>query len=377
MKSAERFNKYMHYEAVDHVPDMEFGYWLEVFEEWPAQGMPKMPLDNRVMELYFGIEQLRAVPVNVGLFPAPTAHVVEERDGYVYIRDHEMVLVRVPKGGPTTMPEHLDYPVKDERTWESKFRPLLDPASPGRAPMELEAIVESIERDNEVVQLHVGSLLGWPRNWMGFEGYAIATKRQPALVEAIMDQLCELTCGVLDTLLPQVGSKITTAHFWEDICFNQGPIVSPKYFREVAVPRYREITKRLNAHGIDIISLDSDGDVSALVEGWLEAGINVMFPIERQAGCDPVEFRRRYGKEVRLMGGVPKMLIAEGGEALRRELERLAPLAEEGGFIPLCDHRVPPDVTLEKYREYLEMKREVFGIPQKEEKIRENATELP
>ncbi len=54
-----------------------------------------------------------------------------------------------------------------------------------------------------------------------------------------------------------------------------------------------------------------------------------------------------------------------------RELERLAPLVEEGGFVPFCDHYIPADVTLDKYRFYLKKKREIFGIPQRVEKDRD------
>lgn len=377
MDCAERFKRCMHYEAVDHVPDIEFGYWRETFLEWFEQGLEPMPIDIITLELYFGLDQLRRIPMNVSLHPDPEPVLIETRDGFNYIRDHDLVLVREPANQQTTMPEHLEYTLRDEASWEQHFRPLLDPATPGRIPEALERWVETTLENNEIVQILVGSMLGWPRNWMGFEHYAVSTKRQPALMERIADEMCEVTCALLDEVLPRVGHLITTGHFWEDICFNSGPIVSPKYFKETAAPRYKEITKRLNAYGIDIISVDSDGDVSALVEGWLEAGVNAMFPMERQAGCDPVEFRRRYGKAVRLMGGFPKMLIAEGAEAVRRELERLAPVVEEGGFIPFCDHGIPPNVTLAQYRDYLRLKREIFGIPQKEETRRESAKDLP
>ena len=70
------------------------------------------------------------------------------------------------------------------------------------------------------------------------------------------------------------------------------------------------------------------------------------------------------------MGSVDKRKIAQGGDAIIRELEYLAPLAEEGGYIPHCDHLCPADVTLEKYRFYLKKKREIFGLPHREERIR-------
>jgi uroporphyrinogen decarboxylase len=101
------------------------------------------------------------------------------------------------------------------------------------------------------------------------------------------------------------------------------------------------------------------------VDGWLETGVNGMFPCEIKGGSDPVILREKYGHDLVLMGGVDKTKISRGGDELVRELERLAPVVEEGGFIPFCDHYVPADVTYEKFLFYLEKKREIFGIPQR------------
>jgi uroporphyrinogen decarboxylase len=54
--------------------------------------------------------------------------------------------------------------------------------------------------------------------------------------------------------------------------------------------------------------------------------------------------------------------VVEGGKAIDRELERVRPLLEEGGFIPHLDHLVPPDVSLANYCEYLEKKRRMIGM---------------
>ena len=71
----------------------------------------------------------------------------------------------------------------------------------------------------------------------------------------------------------------------------------------------------------------------------------------------------KLGKDFRFKGGVNKMELVSK-ERIDRELARLLPLVEDGGFIPHVDHRVPPDITLENYEYYLKRKREVFGIPQ-------------
>jgi uroporphyrinogen decarboxylase len=135
--------------------------------------------------------------------------------------------------------------------------------------------------------------------------------------------------------------------------------LSPKLFEELMVPRYRRITDALKRRGIEVNVLDCDGRIYELVRGWLRSGINGMFPIEA-AHTDPWRLREEYGKDVLLLGGVNKLALIAGKEAIDRELERLHPLVERGGYLPCVDHRVPPDVTYESYLYYLEKKKAIL-----------------
>ena len=86
-----------------------------------------------------------------------------------------------------------------------------------------------------------------------------------------------------------------------------------------------------------------------------------MLPLEA-AWTDPLLLREEHGNEILLMGGVNKKALIAGKEAIERELERLAPLVENGGYIPTVDHRVPPDVSFENYCYYQEKKKEILKI---------------
>jgi uroporphyrinogen decarboxylase len=113
---------------------------------------------------------------------------------------------------------------------------------------------------------------------------------------------------------------------------------------------------------VDVVIVDCDGDITQLAPHWLEAGVNTMFPIEIGTwGADPYYFRKKYGKEMLLIGGVDKHLLAGPLDGISREVERLAPLVEEGGYIPTPDHRVPPDVPLKHYIHYLNEAKRVWG----------------
>ena len=149
---------------------------------------------------------------------------------------------------------------------------------------------------------------------------------------------------------------------WEDMCYNAGPLLGPEPFKKYLVPHYKRITSLLRKHGVDVIWLDCDGCIDLLMPLWLEAGVNCMFPVEIGTwGADPVRYRKQYGKDLLMMGGFDKHILAQGKPQIEKEIHRLTPLVEEGGFIGFCDHRVPPDVPLENYVFYLETVRRVWG----------------
>jgi uroporphyrinogen decarboxylase len=91
-------------------------------------------------------------------------------------------------------------------------------------------------------------------------------------------------------------------------------------------------------------------------------GVTVHWPLERAAGMDPVEVRRRYGHALGLAGGIDKRELTKDFAAIDAELERIAPLIEDGGYIPTLDHAVPPDIPYANWLYYLERKAKLLGI---------------
>jgi len=112
---------------------------------------------------------------------------------------------------------------------------------------------------------------------------------------------------------------------------------------------------------VDLLWVDCDGNIDSLIPLWLESGVNCFIPFEVGTWhADPVEYRRKYGKDLRMMGGFNKRILAGSRHAIEREIHRLMPLVKEGGYIGFCDHYVPPDVSLENYLFYLEKVCEVW-----------------
>jgi hypothetical protein len=102
------------------------------------------------------------------------------------------------------------------------------------------------------------------------------------------------------------------------------------------------------AHGVRVVSVDTDGDCTQLVPVMMEHGINMFFPFEVQAGCDILTFRKNH-PTLGIMGGLVNRALAEGKTEIDREVEKAARMVEQGRYIPGFDHLIPPDVSWKNF----------------------------
>ncbi len=354
----ERFRRTMFFQDVAVRPNLEFGYWGRTLEVWHEQGLPEEINDEQSAYDYFGIENWFMLNLHPGPMGFQEPEVIEETDEYMTVRDGYGGVERINKHGDRSIPQQLAYAITDRASWEP-FKEALDPNHPHRWGM-FEESVKQARTTSMPVGVFAGSLAGVPRNLIGFQNIAMMAYEDPGFLTEIIDAFGDSIVKALERALPHV--QVDFAMGWEDICFNQGPILPPDFFNAVAGPWYRRIAEVLKNHGCCVYTTDTDGNIMPIVDTFLDNGLNTMFPIEVHGGTDPVVLRAKYGKRVKLWGGVCKMRLAESPAAIDRELERLRPVVEEGGFIPTVDHRVPANVPLDNYKHYLDRKRELFNV---------------
>ena len=153
----------------------------------------------------------------------------------------------------------------------------------------------------------------------------------------------------------ETGIKFDFGHFWEDICFKNGPLMSPEIFDELCAKHYKKRTDLCKKYGIDIISLDCDGVIEKLIPTWVKNGVNTMFPIEVGVWGDQFEKARGvHGNALLGVGGMDKRVLREDKAAVDAEIERIKKLAALGGFIPCPDHRLMPGTKFELVQYYTE-----------------------
>lgn len=352
MTSRNLFMDIMHYRSFDRMPVFHWTGWGETVARWRTEGLPE---DISEHAFFNAAPLCSGIPVNLGLFPLFEEEILEENESWVIMRQNDGVIAQLFKGR-SSIPHYIDYILKDPSNWE-EYEKRLQP-DPARLPDNLDETLAQLNASEVPVAMHTMSMVGFLRNWMGVENMAMASMVYPDFFARTVEVISDLVCWAIDQVASKV--RIDLGWGWEDICFKTGPLIQPDAFSRLCVPGYKKIAEKLRSHGCDLYLVDCDGLIDHLVPHWLDGGVNIMFPIEIGAWkADPMAFRKKYGKELRVFGGIDKLVLERGPEAIDAEIELRRPLMAEGGFVPLPDHLITPDTPLRNVQYYLECIREL------------------
>jgi uroporphyrinogen decarboxylase len=337
---------------------MEFGYWDDNFKLWPMfrdHGIT----NNNDADVFLNFDRTGTV-YGRWMHPVFPPEEIRRTATTRVLRNGDGLIAEVPLDGHDTIPHYLDSTVKTPDDWAKVKAERFDRNHPDRK-IDIAAILAEHPNDRDYpLGVWSGSMIGKVRDMLTVEGLAYSVFDYPEMVEDIVETSCVLVEDFLDQVLPHV--QFDYAAGWEDICYKSGPLVSVNFFRDIVVPRYKRISQKLRAHGVDIWWIDCDGDVRPLIPHFLAGGVNTMFPWEVNGSGHPGESLDKWGPELRIMGGMDKMVLGHNRAEIRQWLESLVPYVAKGGFIPFCDHRCPPNVNPDDYLYYLDLKEKLLGL---------------
>jgi uroporphyrinogen decarboxylase len=369
MNARERYHATAGFAPVDRTFLLPPWPWAQTLKRWRAEGLP----EDADLAAYFGTDVEAGFPLAMQgrygphLWPPLEREVLSETDTFVVVRDEEGNTVRLFRDDPSqSMPEWLAYPMRDRGDWERIIKPRLDAAIPGRHPVgpELDRLVEEYGRRDYPLGLWCGSFYGWPRSFMGVDRLSLMFYDDPGLVHEMCEHLADFAVATIAPLLQRV--RFDLAYLWEDMAGKNGPLCAPSTYREFCLGPLKRVTELLHRHGVHHTIVDSDGNNDVLIPLWLEAGVTGLRFFEVAAGCDAVAARRRYGRDLIIQGAIDKRALAQGPEAIDREVLSKVPwLCLQGGYFPVVDHLVPPDVSLGNYRHYAGLLRAVAEDPER------------
>lgn len=363
MTNRERFRNQMSFRGVDRCINVETGFWAETFLEWPmfaSAGLKNIfdafsLLGLDILENFWG-ERIYA---NTFLEPYYAETLIDDTDTTEIRYNSYGVVVEKMKPACGARSRMLRPSVATPEDWKrvKAERFIIDDARRDVDIVHCKKVIAAVG-DNPL-GLFCGSVVGFIAQMLTFEGMIYACYDNPEMVEDMVETCYRLIDRFLDQILPHF--RFDSACLYENITCKNGPILPLWFFKDVVAPRYRLICKKLNNYGIDLISVGSDGDVRPLLPTFLECGVNCLSPYEVNGCVHPAELLGQYPGALRIIGGVDKIEIARGKEAIDRYLDSVAKLVENGGYIPHIDHDVPPSISQENFLYYLERKKKLLG----------------
>jgi len=323
VNSRQRLRETLRYGNPDRVPCFEEPVRREVIRKWQRQGMPRDADFDRV-------------------FPSD--------------RFEELELNLEPRPRPASWPSSIGA--------LDAFRRSLDPEIPGRFPRDWPRRVRRWRARDHVLmpRVHRGLFLsmgvyGWDR----FSEVARLLCEEPRLVRAWMEMQGDFNARMTLKVLQEI--EIDAAIFSEPIGGCSGPLISPRMYEDFVLKSYEPLLDVLNRHNVEIIIFRTYANARLLIPSILKWGFNCLWACEvNTAEMDYRDIRREFGRDLRLIGGIDLDALRRGKEAIRREIvEKVPPLLESGGYIPLADGRVREDVPYENYLYYRKLLAEVTG----------------
>jgi uroporphyrinogen decarboxylase len=351
MNDLERFHAVMGYGKPDRcVYGCMTGGWPETYERWRTEGWDPQK------EPRFKTDSWDWCGSWFHPNPPFERSVVEEDERTVLFINHEGILMRERKDQPySSMPQFVRFPVQTREDYRQFAKERMQPDIAARIGADYAAKLEA-RRDREhpfiVISDRWGGFFGGLRGMVGAENLCMLFHDDPAFVEEMMEGVADFIIAMMGKILDH--TEVDVYGFWEDMAYKTGPLVGPRLFRKYALPRYRRVVEYVRSRGVPYVSLDSDGDARLLLPIWVDAGINVVYPFEVQAGMDVLEVRREFGRDLRIWGGIDKRAVAWGPEHIDAELARVRPLIEDGGYVPAPDHSLPPDTPYANYVYFME-----------------------
>jgi hypothetical protein len=324
---------------------------------WQSLGIPDEPDRPR-----------RQLDVTFKMLPTFEEKVLEHRDGHTIVQDWMGAIVEISdQYDYTYLREAKDFvtrkwhrfPVKTRQGWEEKIKWRYDVGTTGRFPPDFEERCRALRDRRHVLRLDIPGPFWQLREWCGLEHLCLLMVEEPDWVQDMIDFWAAFVLRVLEPILARV--ELDHVQVSEDMAYKMHSMISPAMTRHFLLPTWKKWTAALKAGGCAVVTIDSDGYIGELLPLWIEAGFDGTWPVEVAAGNDIVAFRHKYGKQMAYGGGIDKRALAAGGEAMRAEVMRVAPLIREGGYIPGCDHGVPPDVSWPDFFEYTRLLAQLTG----------------
>lgn len=373
MDQRERWLAALGFESPDKIPFNPGMPREKTLRRWRAEGLPP----NRdwfdfLCETIGITVPMRGDPsiqpdVNFRMIPTFEEKVLEHKNGHYVVQDwmgniveisdeYDYTYLRFPKDFVTR--KWHAFPVSCRADFE-EMKKRYNPADPSRYPADFDERVRRLRDRDYITAVKFSGPFWQMREWCGMEPLCVLLMEDPDFV----GEMAAFWTGFVSAVMARALDSGIVDQIWisEDMAYKQMVMISPAMTRKYLQPAWTRWAREARQAGVPLVDEDSDGKVELLIPIWIESGINVCDPVEVAAGNDINAYREKFGRRIAFRDGIDKRCIARGGRIVEDELQRVAPVVRDGGYVPGCDHGVPHDISWPNFVHYASKLAELTG----------------
>lgn len=350
LTSRERLRMALRRREPDRVPMLEICHWPETLQRWRAEGLPADQSPNA----FFGFDGLCMTYLDGSLMlPQQT---LEDGPDYTLTRDRDGTVRKAWKTDYAP-PADIDHLIKTRDDWAA-HRHRLTP-TPDRIPAGLAETVRGAHARGDFVTLSPPEPVWWVLRTLGMEDALPVMALDPDWFHDMVTAQADLVFDLCRNVLAG-ADRPDAVWFFADLCYRNGMLFSPAFYRQMALPHHRRIADLCHAHDVSLI-FHCDGYVGEFIPLLIEAGVDCIQPLEARAGNDVRALKPRYGDRLSFFGNMNMDVFAAGDpDAIGAEVSsKLAAAMPGGGYIYHSDHSVPPTVSFAAYRHAVDVAKRV------------------
>jgi hypothetical protein len=191
-----------------------------------------------------------------------------------------------------------------------------------------------------------GPMLKHPKGIRDITEWYVSTSRRQDYIHKVFEWQCSIALQNLERIYAVVGDNVDVMYLCgTDFGTQTSAFCSVKTFENLYFPYYRQICDWVHAHTQWKVLKHCCGAVSKFIPSFIEAGIDILNPVQCSAtGMEPEELKASFGERITFWGGgvdtqhvLPFGTPAEVREQVLRRCEIFAP---GGGFVFNSIHNV-------------------------------------
>ena len=203
------------------------------------------------------------------------------------------------------------------------------------------------------LRYEVGGIFEWSWGLRGFERFLIDLIEQPDIACAIMDRFTDIYIENTLRVIEAAGGLLDMVYTYDDVGIQEGPLLSPRMWREYILPRHQRLNAAIRAAKYPVkIMYHSCGAIYPFIAAFIDdMGIDVLNPLQpRAAGMDMARIKAEFGDRLSFHGAIDIQHTLPYGtpaEVQAEVRERCRVLGRGGGYICASAHYIQADTPLE------------------------------